>query len=175
MYDVRNIHNGWMNSDWNLSVIKTTGFQQSHVVFVSACGKILEQWGAVQWAGWATVHPKFWFRGPQCIGPVNNWPSIDISSLSINTIINTASVGEWAWSKWRCTVAGAARRAWSTGWHCTENYCGLNWGLRMGAFYSIVNNYGKYNFSGFLIYNMAADLTFLACINHHYQCHRRSV
>jgi len=32
----------------------------------------------------------------------------------------------------RCMAAGAAWRAWSAGWHCMENYCGLDWGLWLG-------------------------------------------
>jgi len=27
-----------------------------------------------------------------------------------------------------CMVAGATRMAWSTGWYCTENYYGFEWG-----------------------------------------------
>jgi len=72
------------------------------------------------------------------------------------------------------TEVGVVEVALHGGWRCTENYCGLAGGFEWGRS-SIINNYGKDNFSGFLIYNMAADRTFLACINHHYQCHRRSV
>ena len=32
----------------------------------------------------------------------------------------------------RCTAAGAARRAWSTGWRYTENYGGLDGGFEWG-------------------------------------------
>jgi len=69
----------------------------------------------------------------------------------INTTIKFKTVCDWvtevgalygrlscgrrgAWLKWACTAAGAAWRVWSTGWHCTENYCSLDWGFWLGAF-----------------------------------------